>query len=213
MRDLASVLAGQQQRAAGVGHERREDHRVLAVVAGERVVAVAGCPDVDVVALVADEHVAAGLRATVRAADHDVVVVPAQQGVAAEVADEQVVVVAAEEHVGVVHVLLGGHTGRLDERVGRVVVVQPDGDVLGRRAGLDHRVGARGQTGEEQYAGRDDRGAEVVTTQGGGGGGALSHGAAFRKWVVLTGSDARQRAAPCTWGRHLRSRPRPPQTG
>ena len=212
VRDLAAVVP-REQRCAGRGLDQRgEDHGVAVLVADERVVAVPGRPDGDVVAEVTDEDVVARRGSAVRAADEDVAAGAAEERVAPPVADEQVLVVAAEQHVGVVHVLRGGHAGRLDERVVGVVVVEADRDVTGRGAGLDQGRGGGGEAdheGARGQAGRADPG-EVRRRERAGWDGVV-----VRCWVIArfppgVGGDATTLGAP--WRPHIGKAPqiRPP---
>ena len=66
---------------------------------------------------------------------------------------QEVVAVASEDHVGVIHVLLPGHPGRLDELVVGVVVVVAEVDVRTARAGDDRRRGRGREGGEERDCG------------------------------------------------------------
>ena len=135
-----------------VRHERREDHRVVAVFAGVGIAAVARRPDVDVVALPTQEHVAVDRSEVLRAADHDVAAGARDEDVVAEISAKQIVVATPEQHVGVVHVLLGHYSWRLDERVCGVVVVESLRDVLCRRTRCHGRYGCNARNA---YAGNN----------------------------------------------------------
>ena len=191
----------------GVGDERREDHRVLALVAGEGVAAVAGRPDVDVVALLADEHVAVDRRELLRAADQDVVVVTAEQRVVAEVADQQVVVVPPNSTSVLSMCCLAATPGGWMNVLVALSLSRPKVHVL--------LVGVPGSNSAIEVAPRPTTRAPAAATVAAPATAAaavrlwlLRHGESFRTDTLCGsgGSDARNAGPVAAWGSHLRSR-------
>src|SRR6185369_823294 len=92
-----------------------EDERVArAGTTIEQVAADATLPDGGIVAGVPELDVAVRLRATLDAADQDVVAEAADQHVTAQPADEDVVAALTDQRVGVVEALVGGDVLGLD---------------------------------------------------------------------------------------------------
>ena len=128
----------------------------VAVAAMEEVAPVAGCPDRDVDARVAELNVAVGwsaTRPTLRATDKYVVPALAQLDVVAEDADEDIVAGAAELDVGVSQALVG-RGARLNEGVGVIVVVLADEHVASTATVDKVGVSEAGEGGTEQQGGR-----------------------------------------------------------